>query len=296
MRFGLANQYLAAEFSLCGGELYSLRDAEGTEYLWTGDEQIWPYRAAHMFPFTGRMTRGQYTYQGIRYPMEIHGFLKDTRMKLLGKTGQKAVLGFRSNEQTHEIYPFQFELELEYELNGSCLQITERVKNLGVEKMYFGIGCHPGFRIPWDGKAAFEAHYLEFDRAETPVRIGMTDSCFTDRSMDAALELEEGGILPLRHELFDRDALYVEGTGGRVLLKRKNTEKSILMEYPDMRYLGIWHRPHTDAPYVCLEPSVSLPSRQDIVEAAEEKPDLIALDAKKCYQNHWSISVLTDRL
>lgn len=31
-------------------------------------------------------------------------------------------------------------------------------------------------------------------------------------------------------------------------------KKSIHVNYPDMPYLGLWHWPKTDAPYICIEP------------------------------------------
>ena len=58
-----------------------------------------------------------------------------------------------------------------------------------------------------------------------------------------------------------------------------------------MPYLGLWHMPGTDAPYICIEPWVSLPSEQDKVTVFEEQPDLITLEPGGQYENCWSISV-----
>ena len=53
--------------------------------------------------------------------------------------------------------------------------------------------------------------------------------------------------------------------------------------------LGFWHMPKTDAPYVCLEPWSSLPSRQDVVEDLETQPDLISLPAGEVWTTTWSL-------
>ena len=47
--------------------------------------------------------------------------------------------------------------------------------------------------------------------------------------------------------------------------------------------------PKTDAPYICLEPWTSLPSRQDVVEDLEKQPDLIRLEPKNVYKTTWSL-------
>ena len=58
-----------------------------------------------------------------------------------------------------------------------------------------------------------------------------------------------------------------------------------------MPYLGVWHIPCTDAPYVCIEPWCSLPSASGTVTVLEEKPDLLTLAPQEIYRNHWSICV-----
>jgi len=58
-----------------------------------------------------------------------------------------------------------------------------------------------------------------------------------------------------------------------------------------MEYLGIWHRPFTEAPYVCIEPWTSLPARKDIVEDFSTQPTLLSLEAGKRYSNTYSIEI-----
>ena len=58
-----------------------------------------------------------------------------------------------------------------------------------------------------------------------------------------------------------------------------------------MPYIGFWHAVKTDAPYICIEPWSSLPSRQDVVEELSEQPSLVRLPAQEIYRNSWSIEV-----
>ena len=60
------------------------------------------------------------------------------------------------------------------------------------------------------------------------------------------------------------------------------------------RYLGIWHWPKTEVPYVCIEPWSSLPSGKDIVEDLETQKNLISLEEGRHYENRWSITI-TDK-
>ena len=81
----------------------------------------------------------------------------------------------------------------------------------------------------------------------------------------------------------------------RVTLCSAKTNRSVTVTYPQMPYLGIWHMPHTDAPYVCIEPWASLPSRQDVVEELSCKSDLIHLAPGAKYENQWSITITEEK-
>lgn len=102
--------------------------------------------------------------------------------------------------------------------------------------------------------------------------------------------LEQDRILRLHHRLFDDDAITLKNMARAVTLRAENGP-SITMRYPDMPYLGIWHTTGSDAPFVCIEPWTSLPSRQDVVEDLWCKSDLIQLAPGKEYQNGWNITI-----
>ena len=105
-------------------------------------------------------------------------------------------------------------------------------------------------------------------------------------------ELLEGRRIPLRHNLFDEDAIVLEKTSGEVLLHSTKGKKAVKVSYADMPYVGFWHMPCMDAPYVCIEPWSSLPSRQNVIEELTCKSDLIQLPPNKKYETTWSITVI----
>ena len=63
------------------------------------------------------------------------------------------------------------------------------------------------------------------------------------------------------------------------------------MSYPDFRYVGFWHKPRTDAPYLCVEPWTSLPSRDGIVEDITLQSDLLYLDPGRQWHTEWWIEI-----
>ena len=78
----------------------------------------------------------------------------------------------------------------------------------------------------------------------------------------------------------------------QITLASEKGKKKIQVSYPNMAYLGLWHMPHTDAPYICIEPWSSLPSRKGVIEDLEKQENLIALEAGDVYVNGWEITVL----
>ena len=76
MEFCLNNEKLCVRVSSLGAELRSVRGADGTEYLWQGDERFWRGRATNIFPYVGRLTEDSYLWRGARYKMGRHGFAR----------------------------------------------------------------------------------------------------------------------------------------------------------------------------------------------------------------------------
>ena len=65
----------------------------------------------------------------------------------------------------------------------------------------------------------------------------------------------------------------------------------VTVSHPQMPYLGIWHTPKTDAPFVCIEPWTSLPGRENMIEDFSRKSDLIQLAPGRRFEITWSITI-----
>ena len=58
-----------------------------------------------------------------------------------------------------------------------------------------------------------------------------------------------------------------------------------------MKYLGIWHAPKKEAPYVALEPWTSLPAYDGVVDDLATKRDMFQLSPRATYELIWNITV-----
>lgn len=272
-----------------GAQLCSLRLREH-EYLWQGDPAYWPDRSPLLFPYVGRFTGGRYALKGKEYPMTIHGFAASSDFTVVSREDSRIVFELADNEDTLRIYPYHFVLRVTYTAAPCSLKVLYEVENRSEDIMYFGIGGHPGFRVPLEEELSFEDYHLEFALPCSPWRVGHTPACFLS-GMDTAFPLVNGTRLPLRHELFDDDAIVLKDAADTVTLASDRGTRSVTMRFTGLPFLGIWHAPKTDAPYVCIEPWSSLPSRQDIVEEFACKSDLIRLEAAGTYRTGWEVSL-----
>lgn len=288
--YTIENECLRVSANGEGAQLWSITAKDGTQYLWQGDPAYWSDRALTLFPYVARLWQGKYTLDGRTYSMPIHGFAPQSCFVLEKKTDTSMTLALYDSDDTYEMYPYRFAFRVTYALDGHALSCTYEVENRDGRTMHFGLGGHPGFCVPLEPGRQFEDYRLRFAQTCKPVRVGFSKECFvTGEDTPFVLEMEH--TLPLRHDLFDDDAIVLRGMVREVTLEAPGGKRSVTVSFPDMPYLGIWHWPKTGAPYVCIEPWSSLPSRHGKVTALEEKEDLIWLEPGKIYRNCWKILI-----
>lgn len=290
MMHTVKNEFLTVTAAEKGAELQSIRGAEGTEYLWQGDPKYWSDRALNIFPYVARLTDGSYYLDGQLHHMDIHGIAPYRDFQLVSNDGSRMVLELRADEATRAFYPRKFVFRVVYALQGKTLEVTYEVENRDEKTMYFGLGGHPGFCVPLAAGKRFEDYRLRFTNPCTPRRIGFSETCFVTGEREP-FALENGRDIPLRHDLFDDDAIVLADMDHRITLETDGDSHGITVTFPQMDYLGLWHWPKTDAPYVCIEPWCSLPSSQGRIAVFEEQADLIALESGGTYTNRWTIQI-----
>lgn len=280
MIYTLSNSFLSVDVSSHGGELRSVRTSDGREYLWQGSPQTWPRRAPSLFPFIGRLTDGYYTFKGNKYELKCHGFLRDNELMCEEQSPEKLVLFMEDNDETKKCFPFSFRCSIIFTLNDNKLTVSYKIDNHGNDPMYFGIGGHPGFNVPIDADLTFEDYHVAFESGVSPKQILMSEDYFMTKN-EKALELNDKNQLELQHPLFDFDALVLHDAGSTVTISSDKSEHSVTMDFSDFDYIGLWHTPHSEAPFLCLEPWSSLPTYSGEHTDFETQDNLISVEGQK---------------
>ena len=286
----LQNSLVLATFKEQGAELCSLRRKdEMFEYIWAGNPNIWGRHAPVLFPIVGRLDQNKYLLDGKEYHMSQHGFARDKMWQTAKEGTDRILFRLTSDEDTKLHYPFDFELLLEYHLENNKLTTTYRVKNTGSEQMPFSIGAHPAFNCPLLRDEEFSDYYLEFEKAETLERQLLRHGMRTGEKTPL---MNNEIQLPLRPELFEEDALVLDGVNSTyVILKNRKNPHNVRVDFKGFPYLGIWTKAG-GAPFICIEPWNGI---TDIASAAgqdfRQKEGILQLNTGQQFECSYSITV-----
>lgn len=227
MEYTLENEVLSVKFVSFGGSLHSIKDREGTEYLWQGDPAYWSGQAPVLFPICGSL-RNDSAKVGISGKMEMprHGIVRKREFICAEQTGHSITFVFNSNEETMEKFPYRFQLAIKYTLNENEIITEYIVENHDQIKMPFQIGGHPGFHCPLLPEESYEDYRIVFEQEETcSVPTPVTETGLIDMEHRTPF-LKQQKELPLSHELFAKDAVILdELKSRRVTLCSKKMKK-----------------------------------------------------------------------
>ncbi len=287
MLYQIQNDKLTVTIQSFGAELTSVKDNAGTEYMWQGDPAIWTGCSPSLFPTVGRLWKKAHFAKGKECPMEIHGFAKRTELHVSELEADKITFTLTDTPEIYAQYPYHFRYCVRYQLEGNRLSVTYHVENQDEETMHFGLGGHPGFRVPVFEGEEFEDYKVTFSEKSEPFRVGFSPE-YLCSCENLAFPLENGDTVSLRHDLFDDDAIFLGQIAKSAALSGpKGTV--VRVNYPDMNFVGLWHKPMTKAPYICIEPWLSLPGRQDVLEDFSKREDMVHLPPKESYDNCWDM-------
>ena len=291
MIYAIENDYLKAKVSDTGAELVSLTSKiDGCEYIWQGDEKYWTGHAPIMFPICGRLYEGKYTYKGKEYKMNIHGIVRHENFMLKSASASEVTLEYTSNDKTKDIYPFDFIFDVTFRLESASLEVRFDIKNTGDKELIFAVGGHPAFNVPLASNGKFEDWYLEFGKECNALRVDFSPNCLCTGEDKP---FSENGVkrINLTHDLFDKDAIFLYNVDKKITLASKISKKSVTMRFNGMKYIGIWHKPKSDAPYVCIEPWTSIPAYEGKTDDLETKDGMTHLPCGYSYRNAFKIDL-----
>ncbi len=122
----------------------------GEEFLWCrypnfGEVNRPRFAIPILFPTCQKCENGVLTFDGVNYPMEIHGLaaLCPWEVDSVGPDG--VTLSLEATPLTKFMYPFDFALLVNYKLTGNKVTIGLTVINDDEKPMPFSFGYHPYF-------------------------------------------------------------------------------------------------------------------------------------------------------
>ena len=156
----------------------------------------------------------------------------------------------RSSEETKEVYPFDFELHINYKLNKKELTVEWQVKNCGDETMYFTIGGHPAFIC--DDRQSMAGCEVVFG-TENPVlsyKLLNTDGLVENEAHE--MKLHESKVT-VTEDFFDKDAYIFENSGCHEVSIRADGKTAVTVTF-DAPVFGLWSPGGKKVPFICIEP------------------------------------------
>ena len=265
-----------------GAELTSIFDRKNNmEHLWQADPKVWGWHAPTLFPVVGRCLNDQILIDGRSYPMEKHGFARRSEFRLAEQHPDLLHFVLTASDHTLDIYPYKFDFHMFYEIKQNYLIQTFEIENTGSDTMYFQLGGHPAFAVPFMPGEAYEDYFIEFEKDTVLDRENINEDGFFDTSVSHVIN--GSNRLPLEKNMFANDAIILKDLNSRkvTLGSTKNLHR-LSVEFPSFNYLGLWAKVY--APYVCIEPWLGCADTVGKPTAFKDKEGILSLAAEDKFQ------------
>lgn len=283
----LQNAHLQVHIHPKGAELQQLFHLPSqSDFVWNA-QAIWAKHSPVLFPIVGSLKNNTYYYQKADYQLLRHGFARDKVFLVENQTENKATFLLTHDESTLANYPFEFELRLIYEIANNQLNVTYQVHNPTASQLWFSVGGHPAFRVPFDEKETYDDYTLCFNTEEELWRWPL--------SPDGLIETQPTLVsttnrLALTKSLFYEDALVFKHlTSTAVTLSSVKSNHSLTFDFRGFPYLGIWAA--KDANFVCIEPWCGIADSVDSTQELTQKEGIICLESNQTFERTWSVII-----
>ena len=269
----IENDFLIVTAKPNGAELCSIYNKQtGLEYLWQAGHE-WPKHAPILFPIVGQLKDNIYIYEGKKFSMDRHGFARTMTFLTTDHRTSAVEYSLIYNEQTLAVFPFQFELLINYEVIDADLKILYSVINHGEDDMYFSVGAHPAFKVPLVDGESYDDYYLEFNKEETTERWMLNNGLLDNHTKPV---FNNSRQLLLSKSLFNEDAIIFKDLHSDIIsLKSKKSAHGFHFQFKEYPYFGIWAA--KDADFICLEPWMGIADNISTNQQLSEKEGIITL-------------------
>ncbi len=204
-----------------------------------------------LFPFVGRHNvDGEIGFwkdeTGKVRELPMHGFARDMPFEVIDSSASHLQMRLSSNDTTREMYPFEFEFNVIYELEEASLKSTFITRNVGENALPYYAGHHFYLEIPHtertDWKITLPCKKWGWQNKDGSIR--------TETAQSSQTTLGDKAII---------DRFHLEFTEPKVLLQSPN-KRIIFAWTSDDPWFDVttWTQNET-ADFYCVEPWLGLP-------------------------------------
>lgn len=286
--YGLENEFLKVSVAAAGAELRSFyAKAHAREYIWQRDPAFWAKSSPLLFPIVGALKADEYSYGGLKYRLSKHGFARDMDFLLLEQRSDLLSFSLTADAQTLLSYPFDFELQICYQLQGPQLSCSYTVRNIGSAEMLFSIGAHPAFQLDFSQGQCFSDYHIFFEKDSKLRRSFLKDNLLDSETEVYALDQ---GCLPLQEAMFARDAWVLEGLQSEQLsLRNRSGSYGLTLGFSGFPFFGLWSVPGSS--FICLEPWVGVNDSLAHTGVLAAKKGMVQLPTGESWTRTWTLAL-----
>lgn len=247
----IKNDKLTVSISELGAELQSIKDENGKEYLWDGDEKYWNRHSPILFPIVCGLWEDTYRLGDKEYKLGRHGFARDTNFQLISQGEDRVTFALHDSEETLKDYPYHFNLAITYRLEDNKIHVIWHVQNTDNKDIFFQIGGHPAFLVPGAKKGEHLTGRLRFDNKNPERLYGNVGGCVVEGYHKVETN---DGIWDFEEETFADDAVIFDRSQlHHIELLDEKGKPQVTLDI-DTPAVGIWSPTGKHAPFVCIEP------------------------------------------
>ena len=291
MEYKLENESIAVAVESFGAELKSVKSkADGREYMWCADEKYWKRTSPVLFPLVGSLKGQSYLYEGEKYPMSQHGFARDRGFTLVSQSEESIFFELRADADTLKAYPFDFTLQIGYELANNTVKVIWKVVNNEERDgiMYFSIGAHPAFNCPINGEQSKAGYGMKLN-AKSGVLYSRINGDGLMLNSKSELELKEGSVV-FTDDFFDEGVYIIEDYQANEVSLLDPVGKPYVTVNFDAPLFGIWSPEKKNAPFVCIEPWYGRCDRESFEGNLTEREWGQKLGSKEVFERSYEIT------
>lgn len=286
----ISNESLRVNISTKGAEVQSIQDVNTQrEYIWSGDAQWWSGHSPILFPIVGGMWNGTCRIDGEEISIPKHGIVRRAEWTAIDVQPSQATFAINSTVASFKTFPFAFNLQVTYTLEGRKLTASFKVKNLSGCDLWFQLGGHPAINLPdWDEKDAIDGYLKIEGKTDHVLRAG-EQGCLEPQQYD--VPLNEQSLIPISVKTFSNEALiFDESQVKAAIVMDKNANPVARVESSAPVWL-FWQPQGVHTPFVCCEPWYGLCDHQGFEGKVEERPYINCAHSGDTWEGYYAIQL-----